>query len=177
MGMIHDFNNALEIWLARHGFANIEVCEGGDYQYYYLRHVIQWGMVTSERMDRDFAQFSYEYGLNYDSFNTSVLSFLHELGHAVTWSNFTEKEINLDSCAKEVITNGVDYWLLPTEFSATVWAINWANTHEKEFEELHNLFGKYFNLIYNNEDILEQINDWMDEVRAGVDSDLFIVED
>ena len=177
MGVVHDFNNALEIWLARHGFANIEVCEGEDYQYYYTRHIIQWGMITAEKTNCEFAQFFHEYGLNDTAFHIPTLSFLHELGHAVTWSNFTEEEIDLNTSAKEAITNSFDYWLLPIEFSATMWAIDWVNTHQQEYEELQCIFASFFDLIYNDTDILTQINNWMDDVREGIIEDLFIIEE
>ena len=177
MGVVHNFNTALEKWLCRNGFTNIYVCEGGDYCYYYETHVIQWGMVTSEKTDRDFAEFFYEYGLTYDEFNTSVISFLHELGHVVTLPNFSEEEHNLDICAKEVITDNVTYWELPTEFAANVWAINWANSHVDEFNELHSLFGHFFNCIYSDSSVVAQIEDWMDDVAAGEDVDLCIEEE
>lgn len=69
------------------------------------------------------------------------------------------------------------YWELPTEFAANVWAINWANAHNDEFNELHSLFGHFFNRIYNDSSVVAQIEDWMDDVAAGEDVDLCIEEE
>lgn len=179
MGLIHSFNKSLEIWLARQGISNIEVGEGAEYTYRYERHKIEWGLISNEKVEHDFGQFFYEYGITgvtLDRVNILVLSFLHEVGHVMTFFNFDENERELDNSAKEVIDNNFDYWDLPTEFAANIWTINWVEDHAAAYNELLEMFKACFIAISEDEDIVAQIYDWMDEVMIDPELELIIVE-
>lgn len=180
MGCVKNFNTALEIWLAHNGIANIQVHEGADFCYFYETHKIQWGMIVNEKLDHDFAEYFHEYGvegMTFDKMDIVVFSFLHEVGHVMTLSNFTEEEMLLDSIFKDDTHDSFEYWDLPVELAANVWAIKWVETHKEEYQALYNLFATGLRAIYDDKDVMEQINDWMDDVMDGDDSDLIIVED
>ena len=180
MGCVTNFNKALEIWLAHNGIANIQVNAGADFCYFYESHRIQWGLMTNERLDRDFAEYFHEYGvdgMDIDRMDIAVLSFLHEVGHVMTLSNFTEEEMLLDSMFKDGLEDSFEYWDLPVELAANMWAIKWVESHREEYETLYTIFATYLKAIYDDEDVMEQINDWMDAVMDGEDVDLTIDEE
>ena len=181
MGLVRNFNKTLEIWLAHQGIPNITVNEGADYCYFYETHKLQWGMIANPKMESDFGQFFYEYGVNslqFDPIDIHVISFLHEVGHVLTINNFSEEEMLIYAIEKENLKDIFTYWNLPVELAANVWAINWINAHVSEYKALYALFKSYLSAMSNNEDIMEQIRDWMDDIMDGdTDADLFIVEE
>ena len=181
MGLVRSFNRQLEIWLAHQGIPNINVREGSDYCYFYETHKLQWGMIVNPKMDADFGQFFYEYGVNnlkFDNVDIQVISFLHEVGHVMTIENFSEEEMLIDTMDKENLRDNFAYWSLPVELAANVWAINWINAHAGEYTVLYALFKSYLSAMADDEDIMEQVQDWMDDVLDGnTDVDLFIVEE
>lgn len=183
MGVINKFNDALSLWMNNHGFTNIDFVEGEDFCYYYEKHTIQWGLLTNEKIDNYFLQFFYEYGLNTSCLTPFTMSLLHELGHYMTLSNFSNNEAEQDSYAKSMnVSDGsIDsqywYWELPTEFAANMWAINWANTHPQEFEELRLLCKDYVMAIAEDANTMEQIDEWVEEIRSGNYIPLYIYEE
>lgn len=187
MGLISDFNTALELWFNAHGVPNLNVVEGEDFCFYYnQQNIIQWGMVQQIDIDNQFAQFFEEYGCKTYTTNTFIESLLHEVGHYMTMSNFTEKEWNRDNNAKykkhkNTKASGIAlnywYWELPTEFAANLWAINFLNDHLDWAIELIDLCCKHLTKIFNDENIMEQLEDWMDDAENGIDEPLVIIED
>lgn len=187
MGLISDFNTALELWFNAHGVPNLNVVEGEDFCFYYnQQNIIQWGMIQQETIDRQFAQFFDEYGCKTYTENTFVESLLHEVGHYMTMSNFTQKEWNRDNKAKykkhkNTDVTGIDlnywYWELPIEFAANMWAINFLNEHFDWATELTELCYYHMAKIFNDENIMEQLNDWIDETADGSDEPLVIIEE
>lgn len=181
MGLVHSFNKELEIWLAHQGIPNISVGEGADFCYFYETHKIQWGMISTPKIEADFGEWFYEYGVKdveFDQIDILVISFLHEVGHVMTIDNFSEEEMLIDTMDKENLQDNFAYWDLPVELAANVWALNWINTHKIEYKILYTIFKSYLQMIAEDEDIIEQIQDWMDDVLDGdTDADLFIVEE
>ena len=185
MGIIHDFNNTLSLWINENITPNIEVFEGEDFCYYYEEHIVQWGLIARENTDNNFLQFLHEYGLDYDAVSPFVMSFLHEIGHAVTLSNFSDEMQAEERYAKNsmiVSKSNIDvnywYWELPTEFAANMWAIEWANNNIEKFTELHALCKQYLTMIGNDENVIEQVQEWMDNAASGEDcAPLYIYEE
>ena len=184
MGVIHDFNRDLSLWINKNIAPNIDVVEGEDFCYYYHKQVVQYALLHNEKTDNNFLQFFDEYGLNYSAISPFVISLLHELGHAVTMSSFTEKEYEEDEQIKRnmviphsTIDSNYWYWELPIEFAANMWAINWANEHFNEVTELSALCDEYLSRIENDENVMEQLNDWLEEVAEGEYTPLYIYEE
>jgi len=148
-----EFCVALELWFNAHNIPNLLVDCGESFCFYHdKKNLIEWG---EDYDDINFEQFFYEYGCTLDG-NNFVKSLLHEVGHYMTMSNFTQKEWNDDkktirenSKRFKKITIDVDYWYweLPTEFSANMWAINYINTHKDDVNDLITLCNKYLSII------------------------------
>ena len=185
MGIVADFNTTMEIWLAKHGFPNVRVSEGESFAYYPETHLIQWGMLIQDSTDRDFQQFFHEYDFQFVDYNVSVMSFLHELGHHMTLSAFTDLEREevflyktvIDEMDAPQVEKNFIYWELEPEFSANIWAMRWAEAHPDDFIELHQLFQKWMDKIFSNKNILAQIEYWIEDVKNGELIGLYILED
>lgn len=71
---------------------------------------------------------------------------LHELGHHNTITSFTKEE--LIRCYKKRFrikkTHAtLPYYNLPDELAATIWAVNYANSHKEEVKELSRVIQTY----------------------------------
>lgn len=184
MGLVHDFNKELSLWFNAHGITNLEFVEGEDFCYYHNQHVVQWGMLQTPRVDANFRQFFYEYGLEYDDVHIFFLSLLHEVGHYMTLHYFSEEAKESDKVAKEnrlsdsTIDTDYWYWELPTEFAANMWAINWMNENQELMAELYDFCMERLYAIFSDENILKQIEDWKYDIENGEDYyELMIEED
>ena len=173
MGLVKDFNNELALWFNEQGISNLKFVEGEDFCYYQYTHIAQWGVFENSRNDNHFAQFLYEYGLESEVDNF-VISLLHEVGHYMTMHYFDKNAWDNDTAAKENVEGDgsieVDYWYweLPLEFAANMWAIDWANSHPDEVEELTRLCFKWLRRIGNDPDIMQEIYDWLEDVKEGI---------
>ncbi len=183
MGLVHAFNKELSLWFNAHNITNLEFVEGEDFCYYHNQHVVQWGMFDTPRVDANFKQFFYEYGLNYDDVHIFFLSLLHEVGHYMTLHHFSNEIYNQDIAAKQSrISDGtIDtdywYWELPTEFAANMWAITWMNENPDLMAELYELCMSHLYDIFNNESILEQLADWKYDMENGEDYYELVIEE
>lgn len=186
MGLIKDFNKELSLWLNTQGISNIDVSEGSDWCYYHKAHCLQWGFFEAERTKNNFYQFLHEYGCQYFSENAAVMFCLHEIGHIMTLAAFDKIELDMDflaifakDCQKSAsIETNYWYWELPTEFAANMWAINWINAHSNEMKELEEIFNRNLTKIYEDEDIIGQVYEWLAEVEDGEEvNELTIEED
>lgn len=93
---------------------------------------------THQKMNRDFMN-SVKRCKPQIKLNVFMWSLLHEIGHHHTYYDFTEDEI--DRFTKKVhriekTKSSKPYYDLPYERAATEWAVNYANTHQKEVLEL-----------------------------------------
>lgn len=73
--------------------------------------------------------------------NLFIWQLLHEVGHHYTLFTFTKKEImrgrkKVYRLAHNCATN--PYYTIPYEVAATKWAVEYANTHQKEIKEFWN---------------------------------------
>lgn len=175
MKLVDSFNRALSMWFAKHGMPNIHFVEGEEFCYYPEWHAVQWGIFMNNEQENMFAQFMYEYGLK-ENINPFVISLLHEVGHYMTLHQFNEVDVNLDHAAKQVAAgaaNGITidthywYWELPTEFAANMWAIEWANTHPTELQELHHFCEERITEMFNKPEIVAQVMGWKLKMELG----------
>lgn len=183
MGLIAQFNTALELWFNAHGIPNLNVVEGEDFCFYHgKKNVIQWGVFIQDDIDNNFLQFFDEYGCTLCFSNAFVPSLLHEVGHYLTMPNFSSDEILTEqkqkarTKKKPSIKTNYWYWELPMEFSANLWAIQFINRHIEWIKELTSLCNDFLKKIYEDENIMEQINDWVEDVKMGIDVPLIIDE-
>ena len=188
MGLVSDFNTALELWFNAHGIPNLNFVEGETFCFYHQqKNVVQWGFFFDEDTENNFSQFMHEYGCTYNTPNNFVESILHEVGHYLTMPNFTAKEIASDDKAKDKqtrrnkgksVTIDVNYWYweLPIEFAANLWMINFINAHKDWVIDLYNLCEKHLTAIFNDDDINEQLQDWLADAADGIDEPLVIIE-
>lgn len=183
MGIVHNFNKALSLWFNSHDIPNLEFVEGEDFCFYVSENTVQWGMFDTPKVDNHFQQFFYEYGLKSEYNHPFFISLIHEVGHAMTMPAFSREEKDNDIAAKEnnksesSIETDYWYWELPTEFAANMWAINWINNNSVLAQELYDLCMNYLSEIFNNGDILNQLEDWVDCVKAGYYHPLYIEEE
>ena len=186
MGKIAKFNRELAEWFGSHGIPWLNFVEGSDFQFYYeYKNIIQWGFFEqTETMEQHFAQFFHEYGCVWTD-NTFIMSLLHEVGHYMTFSNFSEKEKEEVEKQKEkidkqrnTINRNYQYFELPTEFAASWWAIQFINNHMDWMEDLFNLCKKHFDGIFNDEKLMGQVYDYLDTVNEdGYESAFEFVDD
>ena len=182
MGPISQFNKTLSLWFNAHGISNLEFEEEAEFYYTPTSHKVYYALLDSPTVDNYFQQFAYEYGAEYDC-HPFVFSLLHEVGHYMTLHYFTEEEKEKDKAAKVQnrgktgIDAHYDYWELPTEFAANMWAINWLNTHYEELCDLHEVCRLGLNAIFDDQDIVEQIMVWQDAVSEGYTDMPFIISE
>ena len=175
MGKIAKFNRELAEWFGAHGVPWVNFVEGTEFQFYHeLNNIVQWGFFEQqETMEQHFTQFFHEYGCVWTD-NTFILSLLHEVGHYFTLSNFSKEEREQIEIEKEKIDterNTIDrnyrYFELPTEFSASWWAIQFINNHLDWMEDLFNLCKRNFESILNDKKVMACIEEYYDNVNTA----------
>lgn len=121
-----------------------------DFSYWIDEEEISYGLVVSDydnEMITKWVKDTFDFKIG----NIFVFSVLHELGHFFTIDNFTDEEMEKDTEAKELIEEGLTklrrkskkynevycaYFDLPTEYTATEWAVNWILDNKKEANKL-----------------------------------------
>lgn len=174
MGLVGKFNEDLSLWFNAHGIPNLEFVEGEDFCYYHNHYTIQWGFFGNPKTDGHFMQFMHEYGVDSPyPVNAFTMSLLHEVGHYMTFHNFSEEARDTDRVAKEncTLNSSIEtdywYWELPTEFAANMWAIDWTNEHPTWVDELTKFCTKRMLEIIDNENILAQLTDYVYDIQHG----------
>lgn len=162
-----DITSKLTDWLRTYGFDDINIQLADDFCYYPAIKTIHIPVIEYEEDEINktlFVESLKNAGLN-DEFTEipyMAMSFLHELGHYKTLSFYTDEEMNeywqtedriynviniADVDSEEYRKAQFEYFNLPVELDATVWAVGFAND--------------YPNLVWDLEDIL---NDLIDSV-------------
>lgn len=110
-----------------------------DFYYYPESISIGYALVVSERTARLFPEFAKANGLQYET-PIFILCLLHELGHHYTMDLFGDDELCDYFEQKEQLGDSdedfVTYFSIPDEYEATMWAINFINTHPSEIKLL-----------------------------------------
>ena len=154
MGAAKQFQEELVKWLCKNNCSNTTIFFDSDFQYAIDNETnecaIGIGVFTSSEMLNWYKQFLYEYGGVQTSVLDIVLPFLHEVGHYFTFSNFDDFELMVFNMSKTMTCENdshmtqEQYWLVPDEMAANVWAINFINTHPNAMEELNEIFFMYW---------------------------------
>lgn len=146
----NQFKSNLINWLCANHMPNIDI--DFDYDFGYLVdddfgiHIINIGVEANDEVGSYFEQFLYEYGCEYCGIPYPILCMLHECGHIMTLNRFSETELGLFQFAKQFDHGETDqewlnkYWMVPDEFAANMWVVNFINNHIEEVEDLCNTF-------------------------------------
>lgn len=138
-------------WLADRGY-ELDVRECDD-EFFYCEGLSFIGVATHAKfIDNHFLRFINEHGCKVEFSNAFIPQFLHEVGHDEMNGDFDDDE--WDEYHKFVDTfDGLDMddWNLqkqymghPIELAATMWAIDYINSHEEEIVEMANALNKIF---------------------------------
>lgn len=158
MSAIQEFRNEVVKWMCRNGIPNIDVDCDEDFKYNYGTHTIYCGFENFySTQSIDFEQFLYEYGCEYQGIWTPVLAFLHECGHSLTNSNFTDVELDYYWIIKNLKDDFFEYWEVPDEFSANVFVIDFVNSKIDAVAELCEIFINGYKAIYDEGEIWDYI--------------------
>lgn len=129
--MINDtlINEILNSYFSAHNF-NVRAEMGTDFCYWYNARIVDYTLVVSEKMDNLFLDFALKNGLKVDC-GIFILSLFHEIGHSFTYNDFiNDIDENKDNLDPE------EYFNLPEEKIATLWAIGYINNHAEELKQL-----------------------------------------
>ena len=131
-------------WMQKYGFGQIKISCASDFAYNIEEKKIMIGTTAYPQISRYFEQFLYEFGMEYCGIYDAVLAFLHELGHACTINMFSGEEqlfchLTKQFCTIEDEHEWFDfYWMVPDEFLANLWVIDFINSNIAAVEELCN---------------------------------------
>lgn len=132
----------LKRWLKDNGFEDIRVREDVEFFANITEEIVYYAFCEDDEADKMFYRFGQEEGLVMDC-GSFVLSFFHEIGHIMTDDLLSERVLNKCEKAKEKIEQIEDYvqanklyFALDDEITATRWAIDYINDHEREVEQL-----------------------------------------
>lgn len=140
-------------WLNEHDFPIVKARVATDFQYEDRTKTIYFALVSDSSLEANFLKFvqdTLSFPYDCDGF---ILSFFHELGHYMTFENWTETDwinyylekmcINLSSpCRNE------EYWSLPIEHCATKWGCNYIVDNSNEIENFWRITKKLLMNIY-----------------------------
>lgn len=123
---------------------------GREWMYDTVKETIDFQTDLTDWTDDLFNAFvTKEFGLK--NFDTFVISMLHEIGHYMTEDELTEMDILKSGCGKirvaEVIQSPnatqkdkekaeMKYFMLPDEYAATAWAVDFYNENREACEKM-----------------------------------------
>ena len=168
MTAVEKFHNDILNWLQKNGFEKLGICFNEDFAYIIDDNniAIQIGVQSYPEVSRYFEQFLYQYGMEYTGIYDPVLCFIHELGHSQTIQYFNAQEQLLCELTKQFnhSTNEQDwyneYWEIPDEFAANIWAVNFINNHIEAVEELCDIYAQDWAEMFKDitiEDFLRRV--------------------
>ena len=169
MTALEKFRTDVENWFAENGFSELGFTFGEDFAYIILSDEklgIQIGVQAYPEVGRYFEQFLYEYGLEYTGIYDPVLAMLHELGHNQTVHYMDEAFVTLCDLAKQFVHTEDEheayneYWLVPDEFLANLWEIDFINTHIEAVEKLCDIYAQDWSAIFEEmtiEELLKEV--------------------
>ena len=134
----------LNNWLEKNGFEVRVLGDADDFCWWECDNAIEYSVRATNKNLHLWSELLDSLGLNaiIDPFYSS---FLHEVGHSITYWDFTEEEIEEyyetlkymeeepSSFAEDLIWT---YFNLPLEIAATKWMVNYINSHFEAVKEL-----------------------------------------
>ena len=141
---VDQITQALNSWLERNGFEVRVIGDADDFCWWGYDNTIEYSVLAADKHLRFWTELLNELGLNYniDPFYTS---FLHEVGHSMTYDEFEEDEIEkyyetVELMQEDPGSFGDDtswiYFRLPLELTATKWMVDYINANAKVVREL-----------------------------------------
>ena len=156
--VITNFHNDLLNWASKNGFSNVDFDFSENFEYDRTNHIVYLG-INADDNALAINQFLYEYGSDYENLWCPIIALIHELAHHMTLPCFNEMELHIFDMAKESMNNIMDYWHIPDEFSANIWAINFMNTHYEALNELYQIMVNGYTAIYADGKIWDYIEE------------------
>lgn len=154
-----NFEKALREWLKKNNF-NCDITFEDDFGYEWDTNILHIGVLGYENVGRWFEQFLYEYGMDYVGIYDPVLALIHELGHYSSLGDFEPEELMLLGFIKDLDNERMsnqefmnEYWELPDEFAANMWAINFVNENIEAVEDLCNIYLYYWDEFINERNV------------------------
>ena len=144
--MEEKITQALNSWLERNGFEVRVLGEADDFCWWNMTNDIEYSVNATEKHLNFWAELLDELGLNYD-IDPFYTSFLHEVGHSMTYDEFEEEEIEeyfdiVELMREDPGSFGDDtayvYFRLPLELTATEWMVDFINKNAEVVCELVN---------------------------------------
>lgn len=138
-------------WLTSHDY-ELEVHECDD-EFFYCDPLSFIGIAThAKAVDKHFLRFINEHGCKMQFSNAFIPEFLHEVGHDNMngdfdddeWEEYRDFEHSFEGLDMDNYDNQLRYMTHPIEFAATMWAIDYINSHEEEIVELANALNRIF---------------------------------
>ena len=144
------------------GIKNVGVAFGSDFYTYYAQKKVVYSIIKADQTDKEFNECAKK-NFNYmpkDSIDSFAISLLHELGHIETMKTFNKISIALDGIEKSIIQTFIDtdfdkkrviaktYYSLPTEYTATKWAVDWIRKHPNKYKVMLKRIEKALNDFY-----------------------------
>lgn len=145
--MEEKITQALNNWLKKYNFDVRVDYMGSDFQWEWDENLIIYSFLATEDTITTWNEFLDELGCEYviDQFFSS---FLHEVGHSITYWDFDEEELDeyFDTVAWIQVSNESSfaegslktYFNLPVEITATRWAVKFINENPEAVSELVN---------------------------------------
>lgn len=110
-----------------------------DFLYYYDSEHIGYALVVAERTAKLYPDFCEANGLQYEV-PIFILCLLHEVGHHYTTNMFGDDELCDLADEKDLLGDNdedfLEYFVIEDEFEATMWAIEFINTHPSQIKLL-----------------------------------------
>ena len=141
-------NKAVSAQLAPFGIAKAKY-NPDEYSYSFKKNRIDYKLTNNKIEDKWFREFLKE-RFNYNVTSDLMISLLHEVGHSIANEQIYEDiqefclaekfRINTEMMVAETEDEGrkltFQYFNLPDEIMATQWAVNYAETHKQEVQEM-----------------------------------------
>ena len=139
----------LNNWLEKNEFKVRVRGDADDFCWYGCSNTIEYSVRAADKHLRLWSQLLDSLGLNAE-IDPFYSSFLHEVGHSITYYDFTEEEVEeYYEVLKKLIDSEDGVWTyfnLPLEIAATKWMINYINTH---FDAIRDLVDAVRPLLVN----------------------------
>ena len=112
---------------------------GLDFSYFLESETVQYSLLVSEEADETFTNYVNTLFPEIKNVDIFIWSVLHELGHHMTVDEFDDEDWDEYVCRTSVgRIDDYEYYALPIETAATVWAGEYIQSHMDEVTKLWN---------------------------------------
>lgn len=130
---VRELEKFLTGWLRAAGFTDVRARAAADFGYDPEDGIIYFSFGVTEKIDTLFLKFCQdELGFPYDCDNF-IISFFHELGHHITYFDYSDKEWKEYYKRKKKLEDAPNseykYFSLPMEMAATRWGCSYIERH------------------------------------------------